>query len=153
MKILVVSDSHGNDGLLMDLYHQYPNMDLYLHAGDSQSSSMAIYPFDSVEGNCDFYNFDLRRKIYTPKGYLLMKHYPSISDKEKEGVFLFIHGHTHKYELSEKNGLITLCPGALSRPRDGTDGSYAIIDINDVESTIIIYALDTKNILIRMKIL
>ena len=153
MKILVVSDSHGNDGLLMDLYHQYPNMDLYLHAGDSQSSSMAIYPFDSVEGNCDFYNFDLRRKIYTPKGYLLMKHYPSISDKESEDIFLFIHGHTHKYELYSKNGLITLCPGSLSRPRDGTDGSYAIIDINDVESTIVIYALHTKNILTRMKIL
>ena len=82
-----------------------------------------------------------------------MKHYPSISDKEKEDVFLFIHGHTHKYELYQKNGLITLCPGSLSRPRDGTDGSYAIIDINDVESSIAIYECDTKNILIRMKIL
>lgn len=152
MKILVVSDSHGNDNVLMDLYTQYPNMDYYLHAGDSQSSSMAIYPFDSVLGNCDFYDFDERRKIYTPQGYLLMKHHPLIWGKEKEDIKFFIHGHTHKYELRKENDLIILCPGSLSRPRDGTDGSYAIMEINEDKSVITIYELETKNILIRMEL-
>ena len=153
MKILVVSDSHGNDGILMDLYNQYPKMDYYLHAGDSQSSSMAIYPFDSILGNCDYYDFDRCRKIYTPMGYLFMKHYPNITDKEKEGVKFFIHGHTHRFSLYKEKDLICLCPGSVTHPRDGSLGSYAIIEISESKAEITIYELETKNILTKMKIM
>ena len=152
MKILVVSDSHGNDEILKDLCNQYPKMDYYLHAGDSQSSMMAIYPFDSVEGNCDYYSFDRCRKIYTPTGYLFMKHYPVLNSKEKEGIKFFIHGHTHRYALYKSDNIITICPGSVTHPRDGTIGSYAIMDINEEETTITIYELETKNILTQVKI-
>ena len=153
MKILVVSDSHGNDGILVDLYEQYPKMDLYLHAGDSQSSTMAIYPFDSVQGNCDYYDFDRCRRVITPQGYLFMKHYPSLNAKEKEGVKIFIHGHTHRNTLYIEDGIITLCPGSLSHPRDGTLGSYATIEINEEKIEINIIELETKTILKRMKLM
>ena len=153
MKILVVADSHGNDEILQDLYSQYPTMDYYLHAGDSQSSSMVIYPFDSVLGNCDYYDFDRCRRIPTPKGYLFMKHFPGISDKEKEGVSIFIHGHTHRNSLSvDKDGLITLCPGSITLPRDGTIGTYAIISIDSEHIEIQIIEAGTKNILKKMKL-
>lgn len=153
MKILVVSDTHGNDSILFDLYKQYPNMDYYLHAGDSQSSSMAIYPYDSILGNCDFYYFDRLRKIYTPKGYILMKHFPTINSKEMEDVKFFIHGHTHRYELKEENGLIIICPGSPTLPRDGTNGTYVIMDINDKYAEITVIELETKNILTSLKIM
>ena len=147
MKILVVSDSHGNNAILQRLVKQYPNMDYYLHAGDSQSDLMSIYPFDSVLGNCDYYSFDFKRKIYTPMGYLLMKHYPIVSKEETEDVKFFIHGHTHKNELREEKDLITICPGALTHPRDGTLGSYALLDIEEKKATIKIIELETKTIL------
>lgn len=153
MKILVVSDTHGDNSILRDLYNQYPNMDYYLHAGDSQSSSMSIYPFDSVLGNCDFYDFDLKRKIYTPIGYILMKHHPSYNEVEIKDVKIFIHGHTHRYEYKEKNGLVIICPGSISLPRDGSEGTYVIIEINDKESTVTFYERDRKNILLKKKIL
>ena len=153
MKILIVSDSHGHDLLLRDLVKQYPNMDYYLHAGDSQSSMMSIYPFDSVKGNCDYFDFDVKRKIYTPKGYLLMKHFPTISKGEIEDIKFFIHGHTHKYQCYKENNYYVICPGSIALPRDGTLGSYAILEINEKESIVTIYELDSKNILIRMKIM
>ncbi len=153
MKILIVSDSHGNDEILRELYKMYPNMDYYLHAGDSQSSLMAIYPFDSVLGNCDFYDFDLVRKISTPKGYLLMRHYPKYSKEEIKDVKFFIHGHTHVARVIKENELYVICPGSVSLPRDGTNGTYMIIEINENNSTITTFDVETKNILTREKIM
>lgn len=149
MKILIVSDSHGDDEVLKELCKLYPKMDYYLHAGDSQSSPMAIYPFDSVLGNCDFYDFDLVRKIYTPKGYLLMRHYPKYNKEEIKDVKFFVHGHTHVARVIKENNLYAICPGSVSLPRDGTNGTYMIIDINENDSTLTTYDVETKNILTR----
>ena len=68
MKILIASDSHRNDEILYQLVSEYPNMDLYLHAGDSQSFPEGIYPFDSCQGNCDSYPFDEKRLLRTEAG-------------------------------------------------------------------------------------
>ena len=66
MKILLVSDSHTQSQILQDLYHQYPNMDLYLHAGDLEADEQSIRPFDCVKGNCDhFSRLPERRIIHT----------------------------------------------------------------------------------------
>ena len=146
MKILLVADSHGNDRILQDLYHQYEDMDYYLHAGDSQSSTMAIYPFDSVKGNCDFYDFDRCRKIYTPMGYLFMKHFPTLHNNESEDVKFFVHGHTHQVKVTKGN-IVTICPGSLTRPRDGTNGTYMIMDIHKEKTTITIYDVEMKKVL------
>ena len=42
MKILVASDAHGNVDLMLDLVKEYPKMDLYLDAGDSQSDRYTL---------------------------------------------------------------------------------------------------------------
>ena len=55
MKILLVSDSHSDYTALDQLAAKYPNMDLYLHAGDSEQDEFSIKPFISVRGNCDHY--------------------------------------------------------------------------------------------------
>lgn len=154
MKILAVSDSHGRDDILLDLYTMYPKMDYYLHAGDSQSVSYNIFPFDSVLGNCDYYgDFPSFRRIKTSIGDIFIKHTPGINSKDKNGTKIFIYGHTHINELKEIEGIIYLNPGSVSRPRDGSLGSYAIIEIKDNEAEITIYELGTKSILKRMKLM
>ena len=45
MKILLVSDSHSDYTALDQLAAKYPNMDLYLHAGDSEQDEFSIKPF------------------------------------------------------------------------------------------------------------
>ena len=152
MNILIVSDSHGNDQKLQSLYKQYPNMDLYLHAGDSQSMSAAILPFDSIRGNCDYYDFDAKRLIYTPRGYLLMKHFPNLSAKEMKDIKFFIHGHTHRYKIETQGDVLIICPGSISYPRDDSLGSYAILKIEEDKVEVTIYELETKNILCTRKL-
>ena len=82
-----------------------------------------------------------------------MKHYPVLNAKEAEDIKFFIHGHTHRYALYEEKGVIVLCPGSISHPRDGSEGSYAIMEIHKNETNIIICELETKNILTKMKIM
>ena len=152
MKILLVSDSHGHEQILKDLYQQFPKMDLYLHAGDSALDISSIYPYISVRGNCDYYPFDERYRVYTPVGYLLMKHKPFFTEEEMKDNKILVHGHVHRAYIKEEKGHIFVCPGSTSLPRDNTDGTYAILDLNDKESTIIIYDINTKNILYKIEI-
>mgnify|MGYP003297992236 CR=1 FL=1 len=61
MKILLVSDTHGNNEALDKILKIHPDMDLYLHLGDSESTPELLRPFVTVKGNCDFYDFDIKR--------------------------------------------------------------------------------------------
>ena len=147
MKILLVSDTHGHDEIYEELYRIYPKMDLYLDAGDSESEQMFICPFLSVEGNCDYFPYDEKYRVYTPMGYLLMKHKPYFSREEIENNKFLIYGHLHCAKYFKKNDNIFICPGSTSFPRDNTDGTYIILDISDHECEVKIYSVKTKTIL------
>ena len=152
MKILVVSDSHGNESLLKELVKAYPNMDYYLHAGDSGLDRDTLYPFVSVKGNTDYYPFDELIRIYTPMGYLLVKHKPWFTNEQiKDNKFL-INGHTHQYSFSIESDKVFLNPGSLSLPRDNTNGTFMTMNIEKEKATIIIYDIETKNVLINKQI-
>ena len=145
MKILLVSDSHGNSTALDMLIKKYPKMDLYLHAGDLECDEQSIRPFDCVKGNCDHYSrLPERRIIHTPIGYLLMQHLPYMpSDIMKEyNVKIFIHGHTHRRKFEKKDNVYIINPGAISYPRDGFDLSYAIVTITNDDVDVKFYTLD-----------
>lgn len=148
MKILVVSDSHGDEKILKELVNTYPNMDYYLHAGDSGLDRDSLYPFESVKGNTDYYPFDELIRIYTPIGYLLMKHKPSFTNEQiKDNKFL-VNGHTHQYKFYIEGDKVFLNPGSTTLPRDNTNGTFMIMDINEGSSSIIVYDIETKDILI-----
>ena len=148
MKILVVSDSHGDEKILKELVNTYSNMDYYLHAGDSGLDRDSLYPFESVKGNTDYYPFDELIRIYTPIGYLLMKHKPSFTNEQiKDNKFL-VNGHTHQYKFCIEGDKVFLNPGSTTLPRDNTNGTFMTMDINEGSSSIIIYDIETKDILI-----
>lgn len=148
MKILVVSDAHGNIEEMMNLLKVYPNMDMYLDAGDNLSSLHQISPYRSVRGNCDYYPYDEKVLIRTSAGNLFMKHLPYLTSKEKEGIRIFIHGHTHVMKIKESDNIITLCPGSISLPRDNSNGTFAIITIEDDNINIDIIDILTKKVLL-----
>lgn len=138
MKILLVSDSHGDYASLDRLANMYPEMDLYLHAGDSEQDEFSIKPFISVRGNCDhYYDFPNYLVIPSPIGNIYVQHLPfiskSVADEHKAKIV--IHGHTHTRRKEDKNGILYINPGSISYARDKYDGSYAIIEIdtNNVE--------------------
>ena len=152
MKILLVSDTHGHDEIYQELYRIYPKMDLYLDAGDSQSDQNSIYPFISVLGNCDYYPFSEKYRVYTPVGYLLMGHKPRFTKEETETNKILIHGHTHMVDVYEENGHIFICPGSTHLSRDITDGCYLILNLETDKIEVTVYGIKTKSILTRYKI-
>ena len=134
MNVLLVSDTHGNNEALDLLAKTYPNMDLYLHAGDSESDPYSIEPFRSVRGNCDYFGDFLDYIIApTPYGNLLMQHKPNPKADllYKNNIKIFVFGHTHVRKFYEENGLVCINPGAISFARDKYDYSYAILHIDD----------------------
>ena len=138
MKILVVSDSHGDYESLDRLYKMYPNMDVYLHAGDSEQDEFSIKPFISVRGNCDhYYDFQNYLVIPSPIGNIYVQHLPYVSKSviSEHNAKIVIYGHTHTRRHEKINDILYVNPGAISFARDKYEGSYAIltIDSNNIE--------------------
>ena len=145
MKILLVSDTHGNNEALDLLTKTYPDMDLYLHLGDSESDEYSIYPFRSVKGNCDhFGDFPEYLVIPTPRGNLFAQHrpYPNSDLLRQYSIKIFAYGHTHVRKYSEESGIIVVNPGAISFARDSFDYSYAIMDITKDDVDVTFHTLD-----------
>ena len=149
MKILICSDTHSDNESLDELVRRHPKMDLYLHAGDSESDEFSIRPFLSVKGNCDYFSdLPYKRIIETPMGNLLIQHHPTpdyqiIKDYQ---VRFFVYGHTHMRRYEEIGSVLFLNPGSISFSRDNHPGSYIIMDISKEKYTIDFYSLFDKNI-------
>ena len=144
MKILLVSDSHNDYQALDQLANKYPNMDLYLHAGDSEQDEFSIKPFISVRGNCDhYYDFPNFLVIPSPAGNIYVQHTPYVSKSviNEHNAKIVIHGHTHVRRKEMKNGILFINPGAISYARDKFNGSYAIIEIDNKNIEVTFYTL------------
>ena len=140
MKILIAGDSHSNTQALMDIITKHPNMDLYLHTGDSEDTSFSIYPFESVRGNCDYDDYLANKIKYdTPYGALLMQHKPNISilELKKQKIKIFVYGHLHKRDFHQEDGIYFVSPGSIAFSRDQYSEGYVILDITkeDVKAT------------------
>ena len=145
MKILLVSDSHGNNEALEQLALKYPNMDFYLHLGDSESDEFLIRPFISVRGNCDYYyDFQDYLVIPTPMGNIFACHKPiiSLSELNRHEAKFFISGHTHVRHHDVKNGIVYINPGAITHARDTHYLSYAILNITNGSYTLEFLSLE-----------
>ncbi len=154
MRILLVSDSHGNQDVLDQLIIRWPNVELYLHAGDSQQEAQAIYPFRTVRGNCD-YHFDMNEELMlpTPFGNILMRHKDDLTTKyiKENDIKVFIFGHTHVRCCMQKNGIAYINPGSLVEPRDEI-ASYAILENTKEDVHVTFYSLEDHKPLKRYKI-
>lgn len=136
MKIVVVSDTHGDFAQLKRVAMIENGSDLFLHAGDSRAFSLnEISPFATVKGNCDYNLLSCKSEYWalTPYGKLYMRHYPLFGDDVRElkekNIRIFIHGHTHIKEFKKIDGIYILCPGSLTRPRDDY-ASYMVLNVS-----------------------
>ncbi len=146
MRILVVSDTHGNlerfDRVLSQLEKESP-VDMIIHCGDYYEDAMNIrmtwgIPVTAVKGNCDHEFSDTGFALLTTEaGDLLITHghmenvglslqrlyYKALENNCIGAVF----GHTHRSVFTEIDGLYMMNPGSLPRPRDGSGGTFGII--------------------------
>ncbi len=144
MKILVVSDSHGNTAALRDVLIRFSDtVDMIVHLGDGEKEYNDLIkplplPTYFVRGNCDFASSapDLQfieaegKKIMCTHGYRYSVKYGLSTLKStarSNNADIVLYGHTH-IPLSEyEDGLYAVNPGCLTWR--GSRLSCAVIDI------------------------
>lgn len=149
MKILVVSDSHGNTQLLHEIVGRNRTCDLVIHLGDNASDGnevMRDFPtvaYLAVTGNCDM-GFALNNlnsegsfaaeghRIFYTHGHKYNVNFGNdvlVYQAKMKNADIALYGHTHVALAEEKGGVLVINPGSISLPRDGSCGTYCIIEI------------------------
>lgn len=149
MKILVISDTHGNLSKVYKVINSISNIiDGVIHCGDivEDADSLRIkYPnlkIYNVRGNCDYGssvpNEDVfvlgGKKFFVTHGDLYGVNWgiDRLCYKGAEiGADICLYGHTHIPYIDNYNGIVILNPGSLSAPRGNSTYSYGIIKIED----------------------
>lgn len=144
MKILVLSDSHGRLGLMLDaMEKEHPQRVFFL--GDNYQDGQALanaypdVPVDRVLGNCDFCAGPdellveaegVRFLLTHGHRYYVKSRTDRIVDAAKEkGAAVVCFGHTHEALNMPERGVWLLNPGTAGgiRNRPG----YGVILVND----------------------
>lgn len=145
-RIMIVSDTHGNNMYLNKAIEEAGEFDLFLHLGDLQGSEHFIETFvecpkEMIAGNNDYYIEYPQEKIIEVEGHRIwMTHghlyqvYSGVSLLKQfalgKNVDMVLFGHTHTPYL-EEDKMIILNPGSISLPgqRDRIP-TYAIMEID-----------------------
>ena len=154
IKILAVSDSHGEKDILNELALRYAHqVDHFVHCGDSElSSSDLIWGImTTVMGNCD-YDYQLNDEYRFQAGdknvLVVHGHRHSVRgsvaglkrDAQQANASLVFYGHTHIAKAELEDGILFINPGSISQPR-GTlmEKTYCIVTLDDQTATVTYY--------------
>lgn len=142
MRILVMSDTHGDSAALRRALLAQPEAELAIHLGDGQEDldqvrfSFRDKTFLQVRGNCDWGSSLPTAGEYEAEGVKIFYTHGhtygvksgddtilSAARERKADILLF--GHTHQPREDYQDGLYIMNPGRLS----GWEPSYGTIDI------------------------
>ena len=155
MKILVLSDSHGNvSNMLQAVERESPRM--VLHLGDCWRDGQRLHdrfpelPFEQVPGNCDFRSSEPSEKELILKDKrVLMCHghtygvkqslLPAGLAAEEKRLDLFLFGHTHVPLVDMRGKTLFLNPGSIG---DFSRPFYGIVTLENGR-------LDAKTVLLQ----
>ena len=110
MKILLISDTHGDISKVIEILDRVKGIDMILHCGDYETDARILenctdIPVISVTGNCDG-GSDYRKTVETPAGKLFDHPRPhggrrlyqtllTSAAEEEGGCIAVCFGHTH----------------------------------------------------------
>lgn len=150
MKMLIVSDNHGWDSILIELKRRYEGkVDVMIHCGDSEltADDPAVKGFAVVRGNCDqedrFPN-DLLESVEDCRVFITHGHrynvkmaLTNLAMKAKEmGADFVFFGHSHTPGVEMEEGVIYLNPGSISLPRGRAEKTYAVVETKKSKVTV-----------------
>lgn len=142
MKILVLSDSHGNvDNMIRAVERVQPQQ--VLHLGDCQRDLTALQaafpgmPMEGVPGNCDWGSCDQPERLLELGGvrvFMLHGHTRNVKSSpmaamyaaREYGAQVLLFGHTHVPLVDNDGTLLTLNPGAAGDRLHPTCGILTI---------------------------
>ncbi len=157
MKVMIISDIHGGIKYLEQALERYneEQAERLIILGDFSGYFNSSNDYEVVEilnnftgevtavrGNCDndgfeeMLNFDLMdiRHINLNGKVITLTHghlYNKYSLPEYCGE-IFVSGHTHYGMIEKTEGRIFANPGSITKPRNGSEHSYLIIDENKI---------------------
>lgn len=138
MKLLIVSDSHGDTSYLSEIIQRH-NLET-LHLGDSEIPK-DMFNMRMVRGN-SYYDYNMpidisfkveEKTIYMTHGHIydVYNGLTALSLKAQSvNAKYCLFGHTHVPMYAERHGIIFINPGSISRPRNGVS-SYMILNTQD----------------------
>ncbi len=143
MKVLVISDTHGNTNGAFKAHTLSEPVDIVIHLGDGCADAILLresldIPVINVAGNCDSGSISPRELMWECEGKrILLTHGDAYHVKsglarlrqraEEIAADAVLFGHTHQGMLENHASLLMLNPGALS---NGTHHrSYAVLNI------------------------
>ncbi len=137
MRILVISDSHGDALKLRKAVEQQPSAEILFYLGDGEHDleyAGVQIPAVKVKGNCDWgselpaFSVDKieGKTIYSTHGYAeFVKHgITGLMDAAKNyDAHIALYGHTHNPVTQYIDGVWYINPGSVR------EGNYAVVDI------------------------
>ncbi len=150
MKIVVISDTHGNLSRLADILNKEGDVDMILHCGDICGDEellkrkTGVTAVLTVAGNMDFNGYSPAYRLVDLPGKHLafmthghrygVNYSTEMLEDEAESVAadIALYGHTHIPEIHKKNGIWVMNPGSLAYPRQRDHrASYGVIMIDE----------------------
>ena len=144
MRILVISDTHGNDSAIFKAHEQSGPVDILIHAGDGEQDAFLFGEVTGctvirVAGNCDLGSRAPRELIVTLAGKIIMithgdRYYvkSGLENLRKQArnqkAQIIIYGHTHLALNEFLDSQLLLNPGTLCC--QAGFHSYAILEIS-----------------------
>ena len=149
MKILIISDSHVNNNIVMRvLAAEKP--DMLIHLGDIENDTHQIEqalgtekPSIYIRGNCDYYDRELKpqavfsllgHRFFATHGHMYSVDYGYdrlVYAAKEKNCDIALFGHIHRPVDEEIGGVRVLNPGSISRPRGGSERSYIIMELEE----------------------
>lgn len=158
MRILVVSDTHGNQSAVLRAYDAAGAIDTILHLGDGEAegdllAAVAACPVLQIAGNCDLGSAAPRELLCEWEQFrFLLCHGDRYGVKAglahllkrgaETGADAILYGHTHLAQVIEQNGIWLINPGTMNR--QAPFHSYAVLEINASGLQATIYPLQDQ---------
>lgn len=157
MKIVVVSDTHGDLSWFERAKHIFDGADCVFHLGDVVSDAKKLEeklscPVHYVSGNCDIASGADKEilinvgavKIFATHGnrYRVENDLYALSAQARSvEADICLYGHTHVPDVTNFYGVWFVNPGSPSRPRGMSKSSLAVIE-RDRHGNICPYTVD-----------
>ncbi len=143
MKLLVISDTHGNFTLTLKAHSLAENVDIIVHLGDGSSDADMLRELldidvKNVAGNCDIGSNAPREQVWECEGKrILLTHGDAYGVKAGLGRLkrralevradLVLFGHSHHATQETYSDILFLNPGTMINQT--LHKSYAIVDV------------------------
>lgn len=142
MKLLIMSDTHGDAEVIERVRSYYPEADAVVHCGDSELpyDHQALKGIERVRGNCDRGTAFPEEKVFqvgdttvfATHGHLfnVKSTILSLTYRAKElGADICCFGHSHVLGAEMINDTLFINPGSLLKPRGLKEKTFVVVDI------------------------